>query len=361
MFKPTKLLVSLILLSLFLTGLNTRGWAQAPLLWKIHDLKRPQPPVVTPGKMEWSAPPSDAVILFDGKDLAQWSDAKGEPSKWKVENGYMEIVKGAGEIRTRQSWGEVQLHIEWAAPLPAQNKGQDRGNSGVFFMGLYEVQVLDSYQSLTYADGQAAAIYGQYPPLVNASRPPGEWQSYDIVFRRPRFDGAGQLLQPARMTVLHNGVLVQDNVSLWGPTNWMEFDPYKAHPDKLPLSMQDHGSPVRYRNIWLRELRETAEPGPAPESQEKEITLAPNVLDHYVGRYEVNPNWYFTLTREGEKMFGNFYGKRRFELVAHTERKFSMKKTAGDLVFELDAQGRAKSFVFYLGGSQFVAKKVEAK
>lgn len=361
MFKPTKLLVSLILLSLFLIGHHTRGWAQAPLLWKIHDLKRPQPPVVTPGKMEWATPPSDAVILFDGKDLAQWSDAKGEPAKWKVENGYMEIVKGAGEIRTRQSWGEVQLHIEWAAPTPEQDKGQDRGNSGVFFMGLYEVQVLDSYQSLTYADGQAASIYGQYPPLVNASRPPGEWQSYDIVFRRPRFDGAGQLLQAARMTVLHNGVLVQDNVALWGPTNWMEFDPYKAHPDKLPLSMQDHGSPVRYRNIWLRELRETAEPGPARESQEKEITLAPKVLDHYAGRYEVNPNWYFTLIRAGEKMFANFYGTRRFELVAHTERQFSMKKTAGDLVFELDAQGRAKSFVFYLGGSQFVAKKVEAK
>ena len=360
MFKQTKLLVSLILWSIFLIGHYTRGWAQAPLLWKIHDLKRPQPSVVTPGKMEWSAPPSDAVILFDGKDLVQWSDAKGEPSKWKVENGYMEIVKGAGEIRTRQSWGEVQLHIEWAAPL-AQHQGQDRGNSGVFFMGMYEVQVLDSYQSLTYADGQAAAIYGQYPPLVNASRPPGEWQSYDIVFCRPRFDGAGQLLQPARMTVLHNGVLVQDNVSLWGPTNWMEFDPYKAHPDKLPLSMQDHGSPVRYRNIWLRELRETAEPGPAPESQEKEIALAPNVLDHYVGRYEVNPNWYFTLTRENEKMFANFYGTRRFELVAYTERKFSMKRTAGDLVFELDAQGRAKSFVFSLGGSQFVAKKVETK
>lgn len=360
MFKA-KLLLPVKLFSIALIAVNTNCLAQTPFSWKIHDLKRPQPPVVTPGKVEWGSPPSDAVILFDGKDLSQWSDAKGEPSKWKVENGYMEIAKGAGEIRTRQNWGDVQLHIEWAAPTPEQDKGQDRGNSGVFLMGLYEVQVLDSYQSVTYADGQAAAIYGQYPPLVNASRPPGEWQSYDIIFRRPRFDSAGQLLQPARMTVLHNGILVQDNVALWGPTNWMEFDPYKAHPDKLPLSMQDHGSPVRYRNIWLRELRETAEPGPAPETQEKEIVLAANMLDQYVGRYEVNPNWFFTLTREGEKMFANLYGTRRFELVVHSARKFSMKRTAGDLMFELDAQGQAKSFVFYLGGSQFAAKRVEMK
>jgi hypothetical protein len=166
----------------------------------------------------------------------------------------MEVVPGTGSIETARGFGDAQLHIEWRTPTPAKGEGQERGNSGVFLMGRYEVQVLDSYQNVTYPDGQAAAIYGQFPPLVNASRPPGEWQTYDIVFHAPRFDASGKLLSPARMTVLHNNVLVQDNVTLVGPTANRQQPPYSAHPDKLPISLQDHGNPMRFRNIWIREL-----------------------------------------------------------------------------------------------------------
>jgi hypothetical protein len=223
--------------------------------WAIHDLNRPVPPVVDPGPAGPPLPaPADAAVLFDGTDLGQWEDGKGGPARWKVENGYAEVVAETGSIRTNKGFGDCQLHIEWAAPIEVKGESQERGNSGVFLMDTYEVQVLDSYDNRTYADGQAAAVYGQYPPLVNACRKPGEWQSYDIIFHRPRFDAAGELLQPARMTLLHNGVLVQDNVELTGPTAHKARPPYKAHADKLPLSLQDHGNPVRYRNIWLREL-----------------------------------------------------------------------------------------------------------
>jgi hypothetical protein len=223
--------------------------------WAVHDPNRPLPPVVDPGP---GAPPvaaaSDAIILFDGQDLAKWEDAKGGPAKWKVETGYMEVVAKTGSIRTKMGFGDCQVHIEWATPAVVSGEEQGRGNSGVFLMDLYEVQVLDSYNNVTYADGMAAAVYGQYPPLVNACRKPGEWQTYDIVFHRPRFDAGRNLVAPARMTVLHNGVLVHDNVALTGPTAHKARPPYQVHPDKLPLSLQDHGNPVRYRNIWLRPL-----------------------------------------------------------------------------------------------------------
>jgi len=224
--------------------------------WKIHDMNRPLPPVVRPGAVSTTGQrPSDAIVLFDGKDLSQWCDSKGKPARWKVEQGYMEVVKKAGSIRTKQNFGYCQLHIEWRAPLPVIGKGQGRGNSGIFLMDSYEVQVLDSYNNRTYADGMAAAVYGQFPPLVNACRPPGEWQTYDIIFHRPHFDKNGNLTRPALMTVFHNGVLVQNNVELLGPTAWKKRISYKPHPDKLPLSLQEHGNPVRYRNIWIRELK----------------------------------------------------------------------------------------------------------
>jgi hypothetical protein len=229
------------------------GFAQ--IQWPVHDMSRPQPPAVTPGPAGPAVPPpSDAVVLFDGKDLAGWTDAKGQPARWKVENGFMEVVPKTGDIRTAKGFGDCQLHIEWMAPSPAKGTDQDRGNSGVFLMGLYEVQVLDCYGNTTYADGMTAAIYGQYPPLVNACRPPGEWQAYDIVFRRPRFDTDGKLLAPARMTVLHNGILVHDCDVLTGPTAHKARPPYAMHADRLPISLQDHGHPVRFRAIWLREL-----------------------------------------------------------------------------------------------------------
>ena len=165
-----------------------------------------------------------------------------------------QVVKGAGSIKTTRGFGDCQLHVEWASPAPAAGSGQDRGNSGVFLMGTYEVQVLDSYDSKTYADGSAAAIYGQYPPLVNASRKPGEWQTYDIVFTAPRFDADGAVVSPAFLTVFHNGVLVQDREQLTGPTAHKARPPHKAHADRLPILLQDHSHPVRFRNIWVREL-----------------------------------------------------------------------------------------------------------
>ena len=233
--------------------------AQVQTTWKIHDLNRPLPAVIGPGTSSTQdlpgRSPSDAVVLFDGKDLSRWVHKDGSAAKWKVENGYAEVAAKTGYIYTRDSFGDCQLHVEFAEPVPPKGESQERGNSGVFLMGLYEIQVLDTYENKTYADGMASAVYGQYPPLVNASRPPGQWQSYDIVFHGPRFDKERKLTRPARVTVLHNGVLVQDNVELSGPTAHGERPPYKAQPDKLPLALQDHGNPVHYRNIWIRELK----------------------------------------------------------------------------------------------------------
>jgi hypothetical protein len=223
--------------------------------WPPHSRTRPTPPVVKPGAPALPVPaPADAIVLFDGATLEKWSSPDGVPAKWRIVDGAMEVVARTGTLATRDQFGDVQLHVEWMAPNPPRGTDQDRGNSGVFFMGRYEVQVLDSYNSVTYADGQAGALYGQYPPLVNASRPPGEWQSYDIVFRRPRFDATGKATSPARFTVFHNGILVQDNAELVGPTAHTTRPPYEAHPDRLPISLQDHGHPVRFRNIWVRDL-----------------------------------------------------------------------------------------------------------
>ncbi|HEY2375049.1 MAG TPA: DUF1080 domain-containing protein [Gemmatimonadaceae bacterium] len=231
--------------------------AQSPTEYPIHSMTRPQPTVVDPGPYPGlRKPPSDAVVLFDGRSLDGWqsADSSGHPARWKVADGYMEVVAGAGNIATTRGFGDVQLHVEFMEPVPAHGEGQERGNSGVFLMGIYEVQVLDSYQNPTYADGAVGAIYGQYPPLVNASRPPGEWQTYDIVFHRPRFAANGNLTSPARMTILFNGILIQDNAVLTGPTAHKQRPPYAKHPDLLPLILQDHGDLVRFRNIWVREL-----------------------------------------------------------------------------------------------------------
>jgi hypothetical protein len=232
--------------------------AQSDTQWKIHDMNRPAPAVIAPGTASTQdAPgksPSDAIVLFDGKDLSQWLDKDNGAAKWKVENGYVVVVPHSGYIHTKTAFGDCQLHVEYAEPTPPKGESQGRGNSGVFLMGLYEIQVLDSYENRTYADGQAAAVYGQYPPLVNASRPPGEWQSYDIVFHGPRFDASGKLTRAARVTVFHNGVLVQDNVEIRGRTAIGDVPTYVPTPEKLPLALQDHGDLVRYRNIWIREL-----------------------------------------------------------------------------------------------------------
>ena len=211
----------------------------------------PEVRVVTPGK-DHSAPPSDAIILFDGKDLSQWK-AKGSeaPANWPVKGGAFTVAKG--DISTRKEFGDFQLHIEWSAPDKVQGTSQGRGNSGIFLQDRYELQVLDNYNNRTYANGQAGSIYKQSPPLVNAMRQPTEWNVYDVIYTAPRFKEDGTLFSPARVTVLHNGVLVQNDTEIRGATEYSGLPSYKAH-GKAPISLQDHGNPVAYRNIWIREL-----------------------------------------------------------------------------------------------------------
>jgi hypothetical protein len=213
-----------------------------------------EPPMVTPGKTNSDAP-SDAIVLFDGKDLSKWRSANsgGGDAKWLVKDGYMEVVAKTGDIATKEEFGDCQLHVEWATPAVVKGEGQETGNSGVFLMERYEVQVLDSYSTKTYFHGQAGAIYKQYAPLVNASRKPGEWQSYDIVFKAPKFDEQGKVTERARITVLHNGVLIQNNVEIYGNT-WHDRPAYYIAHGKAGIKLQDHGNPTRYRNIWIRPL-----------------------------------------------------------------------------------------------------------
>jgi hypothetical protein len=239
------------------------GYKDTPMLpgnrWHVHDSDRPLPPVITPGTCSTQetpgAAPSDAVVLFDGKDLAHWRSERSGTAGWDVVDGAMVIHPGAGAILSREEFGDCQLHLEFAAPDPPKSQDQGRGNSGVMFFGRYEIQVLDSFHNLTYADGHAAAIYGQYPPLVNASRRPGQWQSYDIIFTAPKFKEDGGLETPACATVLHNGVLVHNHTALLGPMAFRALPHYRAHGPKGPILLQDHGNPVRFRNIWVRPLK----------------------------------------------------------------------------------------------------------
>lgn len=283
LMKFAKSLAILTILSTSLSSFCLADEELEPLDWK--ELSKTNPwiytevnvdvPVVTPGETN-SAAPSDAIVLFDGKDLSNWEKTPfGEgvladrtavyikryenggnwgQAAWTVEDG--EIVAGAkqGAIASKQAFGDMQLHIEWMVPVLEDKHGQEYGNSGVFIMGMYEIQVLNSYENETYSNGQAGAIYKQHVPMVNASRKPGEWQSYDILFTAPRFSEKGTLISPALMTILHNGVLIQYNAVLQGPTSFIGEPYYIPHPGKLPIVLQDHDNPVRYRNIWVREL-----------------------------------------------------------------------------------------------------------
>ena len=239
------------------------GFTDTPMLpgqkWHVHDPARPYPPVVTPGTTP-GAPPSDAVVLFDGKDLSKWTqhgqgadrDKLIDP-KWPVKDGYFEVAPRRGGLYTRDKFGDIQLHIEWSEPPDIKGSSQARGNSGVLIMGLYEIQVLDSYRNATYADGTAGAIYGQWPPLANVTRPPGEWNVYDIVFEAPRFE-EGKLAKPAFQTVFWNGVIVHNRKEVMGPMVYRQVAHYTSHDIELPIMLQDHNNPVRYRNIWVRRI-----------------------------------------------------------------------------------------------------------
>ncbi len=326
--------------------------AQAPVRWKIHDMARPAPRQVVAHLQLPVPPPSDALVLFDGTDLSKWRAAGGGPAKWIVKDGSLAAVPGGGAVFTRDGFGDIQLHVEWAAPAVPAGEGQHRGNSGVFLMGKYEVQVLDSFENATYADGQAGALYGQYPPLVNASLPPGQWQAYDIVFRRPRFRPDGSLAQPARLTVFHNGVLVQDSSEAWGPTSWLQHLPYKSHPDRLPLQLQDHGNPVLYRNIWVRELDEEPRPGPGRHQTKPLMVMAPGMLDRYVGSYvgEGEEGGPVSVERDGAVLYARFGLLPPLEMLPHSETEFSLRWTAATIEFELAADGRAERLIFHIGG-----------
>jgi hypothetical protein len=331
----------------FLCGISL---SQSPQTWKVHDMSRPHPPVVQVPDLKLPvAPPSDAIVLFDGKDLSHWRGSDGGPAKWTVEDGYFATVAGTGYIHTQEVFGDVQLHIEWATPTPPKGSSQGRGNSGVFLMGMYEIQVLDSYQNDTYADGQAAAVYAEYPPMYNASRPPGEWQSYDIFFRAPRFDAKGALLRPARLTLLHNGVLVQDNIELTGPNSWLTNAPYKAHADRLPLSLQDHSNPVRFRNVWARELVEQPAHSMITPSGPSPISIPANIIDRYIGKYETKDGFSVQVTREGESVYANI-GSDRLLLDLHSNQNFPFVGVDGGLEFKLDANGMPDSCYFRTSG-----------
>ncbi len=333
--------------------------AQSPKRWLIHDMQRPRPAVVTPGKQALPVPPpSGAVVVFDGADLSKWRDAEGGPAKWRIRDGYMESVPNSGYIFSANKFGDVQLHIEWATPVPASGRGQGRGNSGVFLMGLYEVQVLDSYENDTYADGQAAAIYGQYPPLVNACLPPGEWQSYDILFHRPHFHEDGTVARPARITVHHNGILVQDNVELWGPTTWLQNRPYERHPDKLPISLQNHGNPVRYRNIWLRELRESEEQGPPAGPDVKVVDLPSERLQEFVGAYGSILGDFGTIELKGQQLQLHMKMGQVIDLVPRSSTEFALRLTAAKLVFDVTDQDKVIGFTMHVGGEKYPIKRL---
>jgi hypothetical protein len=243
------------------------GFTDTPILpglpWHVHDPDRPHPPVVTPGATP-GAPPSDAIVLFDGKDLSQWGhNGRGEnagkvvPATWAVKDGYFE--GGRGDLITREKFGDIQLHIEWMEPTTITGTSQARGNSGVLVMSRYEMQVLDSYKNPTYADGQAGAIYGQWPPLANPARPQGQWQVYDMVFEAPRFEGE-KLVKPAYQTLFMNNVLMHNRKEVMGAMVYRQVATYKAHGAEEPLMLQDHNNPVRFRNVWVRRLRHYDEP-----------------------------------------------------------------------------------------------------
>jgi hypothetical protein len=332
--------------------------------WRQHDIRRPRPAAVEPAGSPASAPaPADAVILFDGANLDAWQTPEGGRAPWKISGGFFEVAPGTGPIHTKSRFGDVQLHVEWSAPKPAVGQGQDRGNSGIFLMGLYELQVLDSYRADTYADGQAGAIYGQLPPLSNASRPPGEWQSYDVAFRRPRFDKDGKLTEPARVTLFHNGILVQNNEELFGRTSWLEGQPYEAHPDRGPIQLQDHGHPVRFRNIWIRDLPERPAPTARDLARPKIIALSAEALDAFTGRYTMGtrPGVPPVTIARGDGYLTFKLPARPTPLIMHpvSATEFVMPHTDARFTFHRDAKGRVTGALFTVGDGERPLTKIE--
>jgi hypothetical protein len=356
--------VSLLSLAAFVLAADRFGSVVAPTGWRQHDISRPKPLVVEPAAVgQTGTPPADAIVLFDGRNLDAWQTPEGSPAGWGVKPGYFEVTPGAGPIQTRQKFGDVQLHVEWAAPDPPTGVSQDRGNSGIFLMGQFELQVLDSYRADTYADGQVGALYGQYPPLFNAARPPGQWQTYEIAFRRPRFDASGKLTSPARLTIFLNCILVQDNEELWGQTSWLEPLPYDPSVSRGPIQLQDHGHPVRFRNIWVREIPERAAPTVAQAQRAEPAKLSAEQLDALAGRYEFGPgadDFYFTIAREDDHLTLKLpFRPTPLRLVPVSDRVAVFPHTDGRVTFAKDAGDKVAACEFQVGDGTRTLKRVE--
>ena len=315
--------------------------------YRIHDWERPQPEQIDPGFVgnneRTGKAPADAVVLFEGSNLDNWVAMDGAPTKWVVKDGVMECVPGSGMIRTLQCFGDCQLHVEWAEPENISGSSQGRGNSGVFLGGgRYEIQVLDNYNNRTYADGYAGAIYSQYPPEVNPIRKPGEWNTYDIVYIAPRFDKEGNVTSPARITLFFNGVLVQWDRELTGPTNWLSRDPYQAHDYKQPIAFQDHGNPVKFRNVWVREMG----------CKEKVFKYSNKYLDSLTGIYKGAQTW--EIYRDGESLYMSWPNNRSkvWKMTAESPTHFETERTAFSFDFDdFDDQGIPQTVYWNMEGN----------
>ena len=330
-------IAAIIFVALSLT-FATAANAQQPTGWKAHDNNRPAPKVVDPGEADSdNARPSDAIVLFDGNDLSQWEGPGGREPKWKVNDGVLECFKGAKYLYTKEKFGDVQLHIEWASPTEAKGDGQARGNSGVFLPGGVEIQVLDSFENETYSDGGAASIYGQHPPLVNACRGPGQWQTYDIIYKMPRFDDEGKLKKGAVVTVLQNGVVVQNASEALGPTEWVHHKEFDPSVTEGAIGLQDHGNPVRFRNIWVRKLDTKKTSGEYPEQR----AFTAEELERFPGKYQKN------LDVKAED--GTLWLKVRnqyIEMAAYEDGTFGTVESAGTISFDSDDDGNVESMEY---------------
>ncbi|MEM1053900.1 MAG: DUF1080 domain-containing protein [Bacteroidota bacterium] len=326
--------------------------------WRQHETERPQPPRVEPAEADLPvAPPSDAVVLIgpDGDPGEHWQSFSGDPIAWTVTDGALVVTPGTGPIQTRESFGDAQIHIEWKPAAEPEKTSQDRSNSGLFLVDeRYEVQILDNWENETYADGRAAAIYGQFPPLAAANRPPDAWQSYDVFFRMPRFADDGTVMEEARLTVLHNGVLVQNNEVLPGMTIWLESLPYEAHGEG-PISLQDHGSPAQFRNLWVRRLPEREAP-PADYALEEGIDLTDEQEARILGRYAREGGGTFVFERLGDGLGMSMpWRSGVLPLVPLSPTRLHLKNTNGVFDFEMDADGAVTALTFTMGGARYRA------
>lgn len=324
-------------------------------------MERPQPPRVDPSDVPGLVA-GDAVVLIgsDGAPAnAAWEHADGTAPRWPTVEGALEIAPGSGSIYSTHEFGDVQLHLEWLPADEPSRRGQGRSNSGVGLMGgRYQIQILDSWENETYADGRAASIYGQFPPLADVTRPLGEWQSFDLFFRRPRVDDKGTVMEPARLTLLHNGILVQNNETLVGETIWLQSLPYDGpHPVAGPIELEDHGSPVRFRNVWVRPIPERSQP-PAGYAPLASVSLTRAQLDRLVGTYR-RPNDAYTIARRGDGIELSMPWRPEvvLPLVPESATSFHLAHTAGTVKFETDASGEATGLVFTTGGVTYRAAR----